>query len=51
MYPINININDELHICPKLQKYKTPINIKSLCHNNIIPMHVCITDQLAIIFL
>lgn len=44
-------MKEELHICPKLQKSRTPINTKSLCHNNIIPIHVCITDQFAIIFL
>jgi len=51
IYPIVINISPELIIWPKLHKYKTVINIESLCHNNIKPVPVCIMDQYAIIFL
>jgi len=40
MYPIVINIRPELIMCPKLHRYKTVINMASLCHNSINPVPV-----------
>jgi aminoglycoside phosphotransferase family enzyme len=51
MYPIDINKNPALSMCPRLQKKRINIKIISLCHNKIKLVPVCIIDQKAIIFL